>query len=387
MKHVRARNQTFPGLSLFKQHEHRLLSDEESYEYSIVEVPVESRKNNADTTEQRLSTADKSLSTPGADVEAITNFPAVPSTIGACEEEPNIDEDDSDFEDASDDTISGSDGPYNLRNVRRVKYSNAAITNIVDKSDSPKLSKVFKSSQRDNWIGAISVELDVIMNNGTWKETLRTGLPSDATILPSGIIPMIKQDEKGNISKYKAHLVVRGNFQEKYGNYAAFYAPVACVELVWLMLSVAASKRYRISQLYMRGAYLHAHPPDFDQVYVRLPRVDGILLADGRVVKLVNSLCGLKQAPKLWYRHVALSLEKIGFKKSRFCDCLFIRSNFGDTVYILAYVDDLLVLGNDADVEVAKQQLAKLVSVPDLGKFHFFLGVKLDHWKDELFLS
>lgn len=145
---------------------------------------MKSRKNNADTSERASTTAYPSLSTPGADFGAITRYPAVPSIFGASGEEPDIEEDDSDSEDASDDVIYGSDRPCNLRNVGRVQYSNVTITDIVDEPDTMKLSKALKSAQCDQWIAVVNNELDVTMTNGTWKKMRRTGLSYDETILP-----------------------------------------------------------------------------------------------------------------------------------------------------------------------------------------------------------
>lgn len=54
---------------------------------------------------------------------------------------------------------------------------------------------------------------------------------------------------------------------------------------------------------------------------------------------------------------------------------------------IVAYADNLLVPENEADVKVAKQKLAKFISVADPGKCCFCLGVKLDYWKNRRFPS
>lgn len=319
-EHVQVREQTFLGLLLPKLQEDRPPFEKVSDKHSNVGFPAGSWKENADSKEQESSAADQSLLTPGANVDALTHYPAVTSIFGASEEKLDIDEADSNFENAIGDAIRDCEVPYNLHSVRRVQYNNAATTNIFDEADTPKLLKVFKSASRDSLIGGANDELDVITTKKTWKGTRLAGIPSDATILSSGGILKIKRDAK-NISMYNTCLAVRGNFQDEFDDYAALYALFAYVELVLLMFLVAAAKRYSISQLNVRGAFLHANRPDSDEVFIRLPCIGGISLADGRVHKWIESLYGFNEATKLWYRDLAIDFKKIGLKRSRFHDC------------------------------------------------------------------
>lgn len=80
---------------------------------------------------------------------------------------PRIEEKDSKFEEKTNDAIRGCSGSYNLCNARRVQYSKVTITNIVDGSDTSKLSKALKSSLQDSRIGAIKGEIDAITTNRT----------------------------------------------------------------------------------------------------------------------------------------------------------------------------------------------------------------------------
>lgn len=154
-----------------------------------------------------------------------------------------------------------------------------------------------KSVDSQKWLRAIADEFRTIDKHGTWTDASRRDAPKGVYVLPSGIVLRVKRDSQGHVAKYKARLVVRGNFQADGNDYAELYAPVACIELVRLMFAVSVSKGWSIEQMDVKSAFLHAKLPDTDDVWIRLPKVPGVPAANGRVVKLVKSLYGLRQAP------------------------------------------------------------------------------------------
>lgn len=378
-KHVLAREREFPGLSLFSEQPSQV--DEEDEEWEIEEVSADEQYP-----EQGGMLSSPSDPISHNDPDALTHTPAEPSRLGESSASGEDSEADPTFHDASAD-ITPPSGPYQLRPRRQVDYSCTASVKIVDEPDQPKLSVALKSTQSDEWIQSINDEFDIVTKNKTWVHVGQSQQPPNAEVLPSGVVLRIKRNAHGQISRLKARLVVRGNFQEDAVDYAELYAPVACVELVRLMLAVAVQKNYTISQVDIKGAFLHAKLPENDHIWVRLPKIDGVSAANGQIVKLVKSLYGLRQAPKLWYKLLAETLSKAGFRRSKYSDCLFIGGSTSRPVYIVAYVDDLLVLGAHTTVESAKESIGKLLSVSDLGACSFFLGVKMEKRPEGLFLS
>ncbi|GJU34419.1 putative RNA-directed DNA polymerase [Tanacetum coccineum] len=59
-----------------------------------------------------------------------------------------------------------------------------------------------------------------------------------------------------------------------------------------------------------------------------------------------KSLYGLKQAPRAWFERLSKDLFDIGFKGSKTDPSLFIYSRGDTLLYILVYVDDIIVIGN-----------------------------------------
>jgi len=67
-----------------------------------------------------------------------------------------------------------------------------------------------------------------------------------------------------------------------------------------------------------------------------------------KVCKLIKSLYGLKQAPRAWYKKLNEHLLKINFKHYDLDDAtLFVKKVGKPIVYLVVYVDDLMLKGNN----------------------------------------
>ncbi|CAN6684991.1 unnamed protein product [Malus baccata var. baccata] len=94
------------------------------------------------------------------------------------------------------------------------------------------------------------------------------------------------------------------------------------------------------------------------------------------VCKLHKSLYGLKQAPRAWYAKLTAALQSIGFSSSQNDHSLFVKQD-ASVVYVLVYVDDILVTRPDsATCKTMISQLCALFPVKDLGSLHYFLGIE-----------
>ena len=64
------------------------------------------------------------------------------------------------------------------------------------------------------------------------------------------------------------------------------------------------------------------------------------------VCKLLKSLYGLKQAPRAWFERFTFHLLHLGFTASVIDNSLFIFQSANTIVYLLLYVDDIIVTSN-----------------------------------------
>ena len=82
-----------------------------------------------------------------------------------------------------------------------------------------------------------------------------------------------------------------------------------------------------------------------------------------------------KQAPCAWYKELSSFLLANGFVNSKSDSSLFIYSHNGIQVYLLVYVDNLIVTGSDASfISKFILDFSRRFSLKDFGALHYFLG-------------
>jgi histone deacetylase 1/2 len=145
---------------------------------------------------------------------------------------------------------------------------------------------------------------------------------------------------------------------------------------VRLLLSLALSHRWHIRQLDIQNAFLNGFLDE--QVYMRQP--PGFVDPDkpDHYCHLVKSLYGLKQAPRAWHARLSSVLGSLGFLPSVADTSLFILQRHDLTMYLLVYVDDIIVLSSSPGaIPRLIAQLRSEFSVKDLGVLHYFLGIEV----------
>ena len=106
------------------------------------------------------------------------------------------------------------------------------------------------------------------------------------------------------------------------------------------------------------------------------------------VCKLLKSLYGLKQAPKTWFERFSTELLHLGFQASLSNSSLFIFGQGSLAVYLLVYVDDIVMTGNNPQfLSSLIAQLSLAFELKDLGPLHYFLGLQITKTSNGLFLA
>nr|GEV84295.1 hypothetical protein [Tanacetum cinerariifolium] len=139
------------------------------------------------------------------------------------------------------------------------------------------------------------------------------------------------QDEDQTIIRNKARLVAKGYAQEEGIDFKESFAPVACLEAVWIFVVYAAHKSFPIYQMDVKTEFLNG--PLKEEVYVSQP--DGFVDPDHpeKVYRLRKALYGLKQAPRTWYDELSKFLKSKGFTKGI----------IDPTLFTLRYEEDILL--------------------------------------------
>lgn len=96
------------------------------------------------------------------------------------------------------------------------------------------------------------------------------------------------------------------------------------------------------------------------------------------VFKLHKAIYGLKQAPRAWYQEFRKFLIAYGFCNSHADTSIFILNSGVNIIYLLVYVEDIIIMDND-DFVIQKfmQLLSQQFSLKNLGQLTNFLGVEV----------
>jgi histone deacetylase 1/2 len=104
--------------------------------------------------------------------------------------------------------------------------------------------------------------------------------------------------------------------------------------------------------------------------------------------RLDKALYGLKQAPRAWYSRLSAKLQEFGFIPSKGDTSLFLYNKSRVTIFVLVYVDDIIVTSSSNDaISVLLKSLTAHFAIKDLGELHYFLGIEVGRLHDGLLLT
>jgi Reverse transcriptase (RNA-dependent DNA polymerase) len=100
---------------------------------------------------------------------------------------------------------------------------------------------------------------------------------------------------------------------------------------------------------------------------------------------VLQSLYGLAQAARQWYKKIADIFAKLDFIASRADPCLSIKikKDKEPPAFIILYVDDGAIIGTNKVLNDVMTALCKSVQVKDLGSMKNFVGCHVIEVKEE----
>ena len=223
------------------------------------------------------------------------------------------------------------------------------------------------------WREAVLEEMKALEKNRTWDIE---ALPKGKKTVGCKWVFTTKYKSDGTLDRYKARLVAKG-FTQTYGiDYSETFAPVAKLNTVRVLLSLAANLDWPLLQLDVKNAFLNGDleeevymdpPPGFEQKF------------GSRVCRLRKSLYGLKQSPRAWFEKFTQSVKKQGYSQAQTDHTMFFKhSKDGRLTVLIVYVDDIILTGDDQkEMERLKTSLATEFEIKDLGSLRYFLGMEV----------
>ncbi|KAJ1704569.1 hypothetical protein LUZ63_004348 [Rhynchospora breviuscula] len=237
--------------------------------------------------------------------------------------------------------------------------------------------------KHSHWRKAMATELDALAKNATWH---LVPLPSDSHAIGAKWIFKTKYKADGSIERHKARLVAKGFNQEEGIDYTETFSPVVKPTTIRIVLCIALSQSWSIHQLDVNNAFLNGDLQE--TVYLEQPPGFVDPLFPHHVCKLNKALYGLKQAPRAWFQKLRSFLHTQQFRDSQADPSLFIYKNNNNVIYLLVYVDDIIITGNNSHaISSLIKALDNQFSIKDLGHLNYFLGLEVTHHNSSLYLS
>ncbi|PKA48313.1 Retrovirus-related Pol polyprotein from transposon TNT 1-94 [Apostasia shenzhenica] len=237
---------------------------------------------------------------------------------------------------------------------------------------------------REEWKQSMEEEISAINKNKTWA---LTDLPEGKAAIGLKWVFRVKYNVDGSVHKYKARLVVKGYAQQAGIDYFETFSPVARMETIRTVLSLAAHYNWNVYQFDVKSAFLNGDL--FEDVYVEQPQGFIIQGKQDKVYKLKKALYGLKQAPRAWYEKIDSYFCSNGFQRSESEPTLYVKKGGMSHILIVClYVDDIIYTSSSSTfLNGFKEKMKHEFEMTDLGLLHYFLGLEIKQTSKGIFLS
>ena len=198
----------------------------------------------------------------------------------------------------------------------------------------------------------------------------------------------VKLKADGSLDRYKARLVAKGYAQKYDIDYQETFAPVAKLNTIRILISIAANRDWPLQQFDVKNTFLNGDLEE--EVYMELPL--GIIKQsskhEGKVCKLKRALYGLKQSPRAWFGRFTLAMKATGYQQSNADHTLFVKHKDVKVTTLIVYVDDMILTGDDSkEMRTLQEYLSAEFEMKDLGQLKYFLGIEVARSKQGISLS
>ncbi|KAL0548750.1 hypothetical protein IC582_013218 [Cucumis melo] len=226
---------------------------------------------------------------------------------------------------------------------------------------------------KDQWVKAMDLEMESMYFNLVWE---LVDLPEGVKPIGCKWIYKRKRDSAGKVQTFKARLVAKGYTQREGVDYEETFSLVAMLRSIRILLSIATFYDYEIWKMDVKTALLNGNLEES----IFMSQREGFITQgqEQKVCKLNRSIYGLKQASRSWNIRFDTAIKCYGFDQNVDEPCVYKKINKGKVAFLVLYVDDILLIGNDMGyLTDVKAWLAAQFQMKDLGEAQYVLGIQI----------
>jgi hypothetical protein len=245
--------------------------------------------------------------------------------------------------------------------------------------DEPTLKEAMKSKDWPQWEAAMHLELASLKAMEVYEEV--DELPAGKKAVGSKWVLLIKRDEHGDVTRYKARLVAQGFTQIPGQDFNHTFAPVARWDSIRHLLCLATINNWELRHIDIKSAYLNGDLEE--EIYLRRPEITG-----AGFWRLLKALYGLKQSGRQWYQNINSTYQSLGMTRCG-SDWSVHHRREGENISITATsVDDILLASNSkTEADHFTDQIRSKYSITDNGDVTWLLGCRITRWRSRRMLK
>ena len=142
---------------------------------------------------------------------------------------------------------------YPIANLARGRGSEEARANAFALY-TKEIPRGVQQEKSKEWREAMQAEMDALKKNGTWEIC---DLPSGKKPVGCKWVFTIKRKADSTIERHKARLVAKGYTQTYDVDYSETFSPVAKIDAIRVLFSVAANQGWPLHQFDVKNAFHH----------------------------------------------------------------------------------------------------------------------------------
>ena len=259
----------------------------------------------------------------------------------------------------------------------QVPTTNAVSKEELTREAANTQKEAYSGPDKDKYVEAEHLELKGLDAHGTFEETY---CPPGRTPITCRWVYDLKRDKEGKVVLYKARLVVHGFKQIAGIDFQKTFSSTAQLRTFRFVVSIAVARGYSMTQYDISQAFLHG--PLEEELYMNFP--PGYPSADqGKVLRLLKGLYGLKQASRIWQKALYKALKELGLVQCK-TDSGVLRWPGTDAfALVVCWVDDLIIVSSDPKItKKIEAKLNKEFMTKMMGELELYVGIVVEMEKN-----